>query len=104
MPDMEVVRLMKRLVMCLLIAVGTMAAQSGCCDATSGYQLYVAGPELTGNYANPYLYSPTTGRTYADPMFYHAQSALRRWHQIRSEGIPAPAVSKQYIEVKAESR
>jgi hypothetical protein len=38
------------------------------------------GPELTGNYAQPYLYSPDTRQWYPDPMFYVAKDALRRWH------------------------
>jgi hypothetical protein len=39
-----------------------------------------AGPEVTGNYAAPYLYSPDTRCWYPDPMYYVAKDALRRWH------------------------
>ena len=41
------------------------------------------GPEITGNYANCYLYSETTKMRYADPAYYNAAGALNRWHQIR---------------------
>lgn len=41
-------------------------------------------PEISGNYAVPYLFSPEKGQTYADPMFYHGLRALNRWDAIQA--------------------
>lgn len=48
-----------------------------------GYYRYAVGPEKTGNYAQPYLRSLDGQQTYADPAYYTAQEALRRWHNRR---------------------
>ena len=47
---------------------------------------YVPGPELTGNYANPYLYSPDTDRQYADPAYYQAQRVSASWNHQQGRG------------------
>ncbi len=51
------------------------------------------GPEVTGNYARPYLYSPDTGCWYPDPMYYVAKDALRRWNA-RHRGVQGPIPEK----------
>lgn len=73
---------MKRrsIVVILLVAFAAVAAAEPC-----AYQLgrnREPGPEITGNYARPYLYSPDTRRWYSDPMYYVACDALRRWHRM----------------------
>lgn len=47
---------------------------------------YVPGPELTGNYAAPYLYSPDTDQQYADPAYYHAQRVSAAWNRQQGNG------------------
>ncbi len=62
----------------LLASVGSSVMAEPC-----AYKLRAdrpAGPEVTGNYARPYLYSPDTRCWYPDPMYYVAKDALRRWH------------------------
>jgi hypothetical protein len=46
------------------------------------------GPEITGNYARPYLYSEATRCWYPDPMYYVAKDALRRWHSRHDRCAP----------------
>jgi hypothetical protein len=72
---------MKKLLIILVFvaAAGPLAAQCSSCSK----RVVCPGPEITGNYATPYLTSPCTGESYADPMYYYASDALARWHQIR---------------------
>lgn len=61
-------------------------------------------PELSGNYATPYLYSPSTGQTYADPMYYHALRALERWDGIQSASRPVLRPSRPASAGRAAAR
>lgn len=85
--------LTKPLGIALLLAVAAAVANAEPC----AYQLCKKtkdGPEITGNYARPYLYSSATGCWYPDPMYYVAKDALRRWHARRS-CVSSPSESWQ---------
>ena len=78
----------------LVASIATAACPSGCgnvCDcARPEYRFYfIPGPELTGDYARPYLYSCDTDRWYADPAFYRAQAAAASWNARQGRGRTA---------------
>jgi hypothetical protein len=79
---------------------GYYTASSGNYDASEAYWWY-PGPEITGNYACPYLYDCATDRTYADPAYYNAQNALNRWQ--RKFGTGQRANSPRYGVSKSRS-
>lgn len=78
----------------LMASLATAACPTGCgnvCDcARPEYRFYfIPGPELTGDYARPYLYSGDTDRWYADPAFYRAQSRSASWNARSGKGWTA---------------
>jgi hypothetical protein len=73
-------------------------AQAG--GAAAGVTGNMSGPEITGNYALPYLHSQEIQESYADPMFYHAMGHLQRWKARRGQSETArPAGSRQTFEM-----
>jgi hypothetical protein len=83
---------MRRIIGVVLILGAAMAAQAqcegGCWGCYGCYQpsldyVFTPGPEITGNYAIPYLHNSTTGADCADPMYYHALGKLKQWHRTR---------------------
>lgn len=60
------------------------------CTATPvdpyGLPVLAPPPELTGDYALPYLYSPQTGYAYSDPMYYYGLRQLAKWDAMKPLG------------------
>ena len=65
---------------------------------------YVPGPELTGNYAIPYLYSPDTDQRYADPVYYHAQRVASGWNRQQGNGRRATTGLAEPPSVQAQMK
>ena len=65
---------------------------------------YVPGPELTGNYARPYLYSPDTDRQYADPAYYHTQRESAGWNRQQGNGRMATTNLGELPSVEAQMK
>jgi hypothetical protein len=80
---------MKRIIGVALIVGAAVVAQAECgggcgeCYEPSLDYLASPGPEITGNYAIPYIDNSRTGARCADPMYYHALGQLQKWHRTR---------------------
>ncbi len=102
---------MKTLLLAFSVCLSATFAQawcnSGCgsCDCHDPVKQYWynPGPEITGNYARPYLYSADTGGTYADPAFYSAQRTLANWRgrHGRAAWTPEPPAPAKRARVRA---
>ena len=75
---------MRRLFIVLVLAGIPALLQAWCGGGCSeGQTTKLPGPEITGNYAYPYLQTSDGGYV-ADPMYYYADGALEQWHKIRA--------------------
>jgi hypothetical protein len=93
---------MRQIVILITVGIALTAATawSQCCSQPRTRCGPLPGPELSGNYAIPYMYSCETGRWYADPMYYHAYGALDRWHKIRRNWRTPASTPKVYEQVE----
>jgi len=69
-------------VLCIVFASVAMSVSAEPCAYKLGAK-HKPGPEITGDYSRPYLYSPVARCWYPDPMYYVAKDALRKWHAMQ---------------------